>query len=197
MKIRLSWTVVALALVLVAPVIVPSLRSWIRSSSGAAESARAEQSTPAATVNAMFQTTDQGGERDNPHDVIPDRLDYAEMLQGTDMTGEEQEFAALFWDHERSAIIYAILRHALATSARITSIDVNGDSAVVSVAARAVQGPNWVDYTCMVELKKRGRNWYVYELRSPRIPGGFYHGFQLRMVSTSPAGNHALTASAD
>jgi hypothetical protein len=186
MKIRLSWIVLALALVLVAPVIVPWLRSWIPSSSGAAESARAEQSTPEATVNAMFQTTDQGGEWDNPHDVIRDQLDYADMLQGTDMTAEEQEFAALFWDNRRGAIIYAILRHALTTSARITAIDVNDDSAVVSVAARAIQGSNWVDYSCLVELKKRGPNWYVYELRSPRMPGGFYHGFQLRMVSTAP-----------
>jgi hypothetical protein len=183
MKIRLSWIILALVLVLIAPAIVPRLRFWIPSSSGASEPARAEQSTPEATVNAMFQTTDQGGPSDNPRDVIPDRLDYADMLQGTDMTGEEQEFAALFWDNQRSAIIYAILRHALTTSARVTASDINGDSAVVSVAARAIQGSNWVDYTCMVELKKRGPNWYVYELRSPRIPDGFYHGFQLRMVS--------------
>jgi hypothetical protein len=197
MKVRLSWIVLALALLLIAPIIVPGLRFWIPSSSGASDQPRSKQSTPAATVNAMFQTTDQGGELDNPRDVIRDQLDYAEILQGTDMTSEEGEFAILFWDNQRSAIIYAILRHALTTSARITAIDVNGDSAVVSVAARAIQGSNWVDYSCLVELKKRGPNWYVYELRSPRIPGGFYHGFQLRMVSASPTGNHTLTASAN
>jgi len=180
MKIRLSWIILALVLV---SIIVPWLRYRIASSPGASEPARAEQSTPEATVNAMFQTTDQGGESDNPKDVIPDRLDYADMLQGTDMTGEEQEFSALFLDNQRSAIIYAILRHALTTSARVTASDVKGDSAVVRVAARALQGSQWVDYTCTVELKKRGPNWYVAELRSPRIPGGFYHGFQLRTVS--------------
>jgi hypothetical protein len=184
MKIRLSWIILALVLVLN---IVPRLRYWTASSRGASESARAEQSTPEATVNALFQTTDQGGELDNPHNVMTDRLDYADMLRGTDMTGEEEEFAALFLDNQRSAIIYAILRHALTTSARITASEVKGDSAVVRVAARAIQGSDWVDYTCTVELKKRGPNWYVEELRSPRIPGGFYHGFQLRTVSARSA----------
>lgn len=180
MKIRLSWIILALVLLLIAPIIMPRLRYWIPSSSGTSEQARAEQSTPEATVQAMFQTTDQGGQSENPHNVIIDRLDYADMLRGTDMTGEEQEFAALFWDNQRSAIIYAILRHALTTSASITASDVKGDSAVVSVAARVIQGSDWVEYTCTVELKKRGPNWYVYELRSPRIPKGFYHGYQLR-----------------
>lgn len=197
MKIRLSWIIFALALLLIAPIIVPGLRFWIPSSSGASDQPRPRQSTPAAAVNAMFQTTDQGGEFDNPRDVIRDQLDYAEILQGTDMTSEEREFATLFWDNQRSAIIYAILRHALTTATRITAIDVNGDSAVVSVAARAIQGPNWVDSTCIVELKKRGRNWYVYELRSPRIPDGFYHGFQLRMVSESPRDVSTHTGAAE
>jgi len=183
MKIRLSWIILALVLVSIAPILVPRLRYWIPFSPRASEPARAEQSTPEATVNAMFRTTDQGGESDNRHNVITDRLDYSDMLQGTDMTGEEQEFAALFLDNRRSAIIYAILRHALTTSARITASDVKGHSAVVRVAARAIQGSDWLDYTCTVELKKRGPNWYVDELRSPRIPGGFYHGFTLRTVS--------------
>jgi len=184
MKVRLSSIVLALALVSITPIIVPRLRYWSPFSPGASEPARAQQSTPEATVNAMFQTTDQGGESDNPHTVITDRLDYADMLQGTDMTGEEREFAALFLDNQRSAIIYAILRHALTTSAHITASDIEGDSAIVRVAARAIQGSTWVDYTCTVELKKRGPNWYVDELRSPRIPDGFYHGFTLRTVST-------------
>jgi len=184
MKIRLSWIILALVLVSVTLILMPGRRAWIPLSPGASGPARAEQSTPEGTVKAMFQTTDQGGELDSPSEVITDRLDYADMLQGTDMTGEEQEFAALFLDNQRSAIIYAILRHALTTSARITSSDVKGDSAVVGVAARVIQGTEWVDYTCTVELKKRGPNWYVDELRSPRIPDGFYHGFKLRTVST-------------
>ncbi|MBZ5654520.1 MAG: hypothetical protein LAO56_04480 [Acidobacteriia bacterium] len=183
MRIRLSWIVLAVVLVLVAPILVPRLRVWAPSSSGAPE-ARPEQSTPQATVNTMFQTTDQGGESDSRHAMMTDRLYYADLLQGTDMTGEEKEFAALFWDNQRSAIISAILGHALTTSAHITASEVNGDSALVSVAARAIWGSRWVDYTCTVELKKRGPNWYVYELRSPQIPDGFYHGFQQRIGST-------------
>jgi len=185
MKIRLSWIILAVVLLLIAPIIMPRLRYWIPSSSGASKQAHAEQATPEATVKAMFQTTDQGGQSENPHTVMIDRLDYADMLRGTDMTGEEQEFADLFWDNQRSAIIYAILRHAWTTSASITASDVKGDSAAVRVAARVIQGSEWVDYTCTVDLKKRGPNWYVYELRSPRIPGGFYHGYQLRNGSTS------------
>jgi len=192
MKIRLSWIILALVLLLIAPILVPRLRFWIPASSGASEQARAEQSTPEATVKAVFQTTDQGGPYESPHNVTIDRLEYGDMLRGTDMTGEEQEFAALFWDNRRSAIIYAILRHALTTSARITASDIKGDSAVVSVAARVIQGSDWVDYTCTVELKKRGPNWYVYELRSPRIPGGFYHGYELRQgVSVTATEDHS------
>ena len=184
MKIRLSWIILALVLVLI---IVPRLRYRSPSSLAASGPARPEQSTPEATVNTMFRMTDQGGELDNPYNVMTDRLDYADMLRGTDMTGEEEDFAALFLDNQRSAIIYAILRHCLTTSARITASEVKGDSAVVRVGARAIQGSDWVDYNCTVELKKRGSNWYVEELRSPRIPDGFYHGFELRTVSTRSA----------
>jgi len=174
------------ALVSIGSVIVPRLRYWFPSSeAGAFESARAEQATPEAVVTSMFQMTDQGGESasDNPHDVITDRLNDAHLVSGKDMTPEEQKFAQLFLNHERSAAIYNYLRGELTKSANITAANVTGDSAVVNVAVKVYleNGSDWVDSTCTVDLKKKGPNWYVDELKSPRMPGGLYQRYKQRM----------------
>jgi len=42
----------------------------------------------------------------------------------------------------------------------------------------------WVDSTYTVELKKRGPNWYVDELKSSQWPEGVYHQFRKRLGST-------------
>jgi hypothetical protein len=184
-KAKLSWITAAVLLVSIAGYIGPRLKYWFPSTHGASEPPRAEQGTPEATVTSMFQMTDQGGESDNPKDVITDRLDYGHMLQGKDLTPEEQKFVALFWDNQRSAAIYVALRSALTKSASITANNVTGDSAVVSVAVQMFpeHGSDWVPYTCTVELKKRGPNWYVDEVKSPRVLAGIYHGFKQRLGS--------------
>jgi len=161
MKIKLSWIIRAVVLVSLAAVIVPRLKYWMPSATpGASEPARAEQATPEATVNSVFQTTDQGGESENPKDVLIDRLDDTHLVTGKDMTAEEQKFAALFWDHQRSAATYVYLRARLTRAASITANNIDGDSAVVSVAMKSFpnHGSDWVDSTCTVELKKRGPN---------------------------------------
>jgi hypothetical protein len=188
MKMRLSWIIVAVALVSIGSVVVPRLRYWFPSSeTRASEPARAEQATPEAVVTSMFQMTDQGGESDNPHDVITDRLNDAHLVTGKDMTPEEQKFADLFLNHERSAAIYNYLRGELTKSASVTAANATGDSAVVSVAAKVFleNGSDWVDSTCTVDLKKRGPNWYVDELKSPRMPGGLYQRYKQRMGYTN------------
>lgn len=184
MKIKLSWIILAFGVVSIGGYVIPRMKGWIPSSPGSSEPARAEQATPEATVNAMFQMTDQGGaESDNPNDVINDRLDYGHLLAGKDMTPEEQKFAALFWDNQRSGAIYAPLRSALAKSARVTGNETHGDSAVVSVALQIFpdHASDWVDYNCTVDLKKRGPNWYVDDVKTPKVPGGIYHGFKQRL----------------
>jgi hypothetical protein len=186
MKTRLSWIIGAVTLVSIGSLIVPRLRYWFPSSeTDASETARAELATPDAVVTSMFLMTDQGGESesDNPHEVITDRLNDAHLVTGKDMTPEEQKFAALFLNHERSGAIYNYLRGELTKSANITAANVAGDSAVVSVAVKVYleNGSDWVDSTCTVELKKKGRNWYVDELKSPRMPGGLYQRYKQRM----------------
>ena len=184
MKIKLWWIIAAISLVSIAGYVIPNLKYWFPSTHAASEPAREEQATPDATVNTMFQMTDQGGASDNPKEVLDDRLDYGHMLQGKDaMTPEEQKFASLFLDNQRSASIYAAMRSALAKSASITSTNTDGDSAVVSVALQTFpdKGSDWVNDTCTVELKKRGTNWYVDELKTPRLPDGIYHTFKQRL----------------
>jgi hypothetical protein len=187
MKVKLSWITMAVLLVTIGGYVGPRLKYWFPSMPGFTEAARAEQATPEATANAMFQAIDQGApSEENPKEALDDRMDYGHMLSGKDMTPEEQKFVALFWDNQRSASIYTVLRANLARSASITATNVTGDSAVANVDLQVMQehGSDWVPYTCTVELKKRGPNWYIDEVKSPRIPGGIYHAFKQRLGST-------------
>jgi len=132
----------------------------------------------------MFQITDQGGEADDPKEVMTDRLDTMHMLQGKEkMTPEEQKYAGLFLNNERSAAIYEALRGSLATSAHITANNTTGDSAVISATLKIFpdRAEDWVSTTCTVELKKRGPNWYVDDVKSPRVPDGVYQKFKQKM----------------
>jgi hypothetical protein len=189
MKIKLGWIISAVALLSIAGILLPRLKYSLPSlGPGVSEAARDEQATPEATVTSMFQMTDQGEDLSNFKEVVSDRLNYAHMLQGKDaMTPEEQKFAGLFWDNQRSAAIYAYLRHRLTTSASITANNTTGDSAVVNVKVKIFSEKDsewWVDSTYTVELKKRGPNWYVDELKSSQWPDGVYHQFKKRLGST-------------
>jgi hypothetical protein len=188
MKIKLGWIITAVALVSIASIVIPRLRYFFPSSGVSAwEPARPDQATPEATVNLMFQMTDQGGAEGDPKEVMTDRLDNMHMLQGKDkMTPEEQKFAGLFLNNERSAAIYTALRSNLVNSARITANNTTGDSAVISATVQIYpdHSEDWVSTTCTVELRKRGPNWYVDELKSPHVPDGVYQGFKQRMSYT-------------
>jgi hypothetical protein len=192
MKVRLFWIIAAVMLFSIAGYVVPRLKYWFPSSGPAAsEASRDEQITAEATVSSMFQMTDQGADLDDPKELLTDRLDYAHMFQGKEMTPEEQKFANLFWENQRSAAIYAYLRRGLTTSARITSNNSTGDSAVVTAAVKIQpkDSSEWADSIYTVELKKRGPNWYVDELKSPKLPEGVFHTFRQR-VGNTPLGTN-------
>ena len=168
----------------IAGYVVPRLKYWFPSAGPAAsESVREAQSTPETTVTTLFQMTDQGSDLENAKELLTDRLDYAHMLAGKDMTPEEQKFASLFWENQRSAAIYAYLRRGLTTSAKITANSATGNSAIVTadVKIQPKDSSDWVDSTYTVELKKRDPNWYVDELKSPQLPAGVYQTFRQRM----------------
>ena len=99
------------------------------------------------------------------------------------MTPEEQKFDDLFWDNKRSAAIYGYLRAGLTRAANITANSTSGDVAVISVAVKIFprEGSEWVDSTYTVELKKRGPNWYVDEMKTPHQPGGVYQAYKQKM----------------
>ena len=61
MKVKLSWITMAVLLVTIGGYVGPRLKYWFPSMPGFTEAARAEQATPEATANAMFQAIDQGG----------------------------------------------------------------------------------------------------------------------------------------
>ncbi|HKN77261.1 MAG TPA: hypothetical protein VJW94_18940 [Candidatus Acidoferrum sp.] len=184
MKIRISLISTAILLFAIGGYVIPRWKYWYPAQASSWEPARAEQATPESTVNLMFQITDQGGEADDPKAVMDDRLDTMHMIQGKEkMTPEEQRYAGLFLDNERSAAIYEALRGSLATSAHITANNMTGDSAVISATMKIYPDhtEDWVPTTCTVELKKRGPNWYVDDLKSPRVPDGVYQKFRQKM----------------
>jgi hypothetical protein len=149
----------AVALISIVGIIVPRLKYSIPSSGpSASETPRAEQATLEAVANSMFQMTDLGGESDDPKEVTSDRLDYEHMLQGKEMTPEEQRPAAPLWTNQRSAVIFAYLRKRLTKSAGITANNTAGDSAVVSAAAKIYphESSEWTDGVCQKFKQKMG-----------------------------------------
>jgi hypothetical protein len=186
MKIKLSWIILPLVLVSLAAYVVPHLKYWFPSAGpSASEASRPEQATPEAAVNAVFQTVDQGADTEDPKSFMDDRLDDAHLLEGKDMTPDEQRFASLFWDNRRSAAIYHYLRANLTRSAEVTPNAPTGDMATISVAAQVVaeHGSDWIPANFTVQLKKRGPNWYVDELKTSNMPNGVFATFQQRVGS--------------
>jgi len=93
------------------------------------------------------------------------------------MTPDEQAFSQLFWDTRRSGILYAFMTEGETESPSVTDEQTNGDSATVKVSV-IVSPPHSTDSTSMVftfDLKKRGPNWYVYELKVPKAPEGVFN----------------------
>jgi hypothetical protein len=185
MKAKLPWLIPLLALLPIAAVIAPRLKYWLPSlGPSIVEAARPEQATPEAVVTYVFQTVDQGGDSDNANEVMTDRLNTMHLIEGKgNMTPEEQNFDGLFWDNKRSAAIYGYLRAGLTRAANITASNTSGDAAVIIVAVKIFphEGSDWVDSTYTVELKKRGPNWYVDEMKTPHQPGGVYRAFKQKM----------------
>jgi len=185
MKTKLPWLIPLLALLPIAAIIAPRLKYFLPSlGPGIAEAARPEQATPEAVVTSVFQTADQGGDSGNANEVMTDRLNTMHLIQGKEkMTPEEQKFDSLFWDNKRSAAIYGYLRAGLTRAANITANSTNGDAAVITVAVKIFprEGSEWVDSTYTVELKRRGPNWYVDEMKTPHQPGGVYQAYKQKM----------------
>jgi hypothetical protein len=112
-----------------------------------------------------------------PTPDVVDRFNEVHLLEGKDMTPEEEAFAKLFWDTRRSGILCEFMTEAMTESPSVTDQEVNGDSATVRVSVTVSPLPS-SESSSMVytfDLKKRGPNWYVYELRVPKAPDGVFN----------------------
>ena len=186
MKIKLPLVTLAILLFTIGGYVIPRWKYWYPAQASSWDPARPEQSTPESNVTLMFQMTDQNREGVPLNELLEDRLDNMHMLkEKKDRTPEEQKFVELFVDNQRGAAIYTYLRHVLATSAKIVATNTDGDASVISVdlQVQPEHSSEWQPSTCTIELKKRGPNWYIDELKTSRSPEGIYHAFKQRLGS--------------
>jgi hypothetical protein len=178
MKVKLPWIAAAVCLASIAWVVVPRLTFWISAPKpSVSEPARENQATPQATVETMFQMMNPTPESDTSAPPVVYRFNQFHLLEGKDLTPEEQAFSKLFWDARRSGILYAFMTEAMPESPSVTSQEMNGDLARVKVSLQ-VSPPHTTESTSAVftfDLRKRGPNWYVYELKVPKAPDGVFN----------------------
>jgi hypothetical protein len=179
MKIKLlSWIIAALSLASIAWMVVPRLTFWVSARTPSASgAARENQATPQATVESMFQMMYPAPDPNISMPPVVDRFNEFHLLSGKDMTPDEQVFAQLFWDTRRSGTICYYITGNMTESPSVTDQQVNGDSATVTVSV-SVSPSTSTESTSMIytfDLKRRGPNWYVYELRVPKAPDGVYN----------------------
>jgi len=178
MKIKLGWVIAVICLVSILWMIVPRLTFWHSAPTpSASEPARQNQATPEATVESLFQMMYPAPDPNTPAPPVVDRFNEFHLLEGKDMTPEEQTFSRLFWDTRRSGILCAYITENMTESPSVAEQQTNGDSATVKVSV-SVTPPHSTESTNMVytfDLKKRGPNWYVYELKVPKAPDGIYN----------------------
>jgi len=177
MKIKLGWIIAVVGLISIAWMVVPRLTFWISAPTpSSSEPSRENQSTPQATVEAMFQMMYPTPDPNSSAPPVVDRFNEFHLLAGKDMTSEEQAFSKLFWDTRRSGILCAYITENMTESPNVTDQQMTGDSATVKVSV-SVSPPHTTESSSMIytfDLKKRGPNWYVYELRVPKAPDGVY-----------------------
>ena len=178
MKIKLGWIISAVCLVSIGWLVVPRLTFWISAKTpSSSEPARENQASPRTTVESMFQMMTPSSDPNSSAPPVGDRFNQFHLLSGKDMTPDEQAFSQLFWDTRRSGILYAFMTEGETESPSVTDGQPNGDSATVKVSV-IVSPPHSTDSTSMVftfDLKKRGPNWYVYELKVPKAPEGVFN----------------------
>jgi hypothetical protein len=186
MKIKLPLVTLAILLFTIGGYVIPRWKYWYPAQASSWDPARPEQATPESSVTLMFQMTDQYHEDVPPDELLTDRLNNMHMLQEKkNRTPEEQTFVELFMDNQRGAAIYTYLRHVLATSAKITATNTSGDASVINadLQVQPEHSSEWQPSTCTIELKKRGPNWYIDELKTAGTPEGIYHAFRQRLGS--------------
>jgi hypothetical protein len=167
-KIKWSWIVLALVLVAIVVMVLPKLRSAAPALEGpsALDSPRSYQATPDAVVHTFFEMY-RGSYAKDP---ITDAL-----MNGKYADPDQQKFAQLFWDHDRAWMIYKALYDrdaeliSLGTATTVDgSVRLPASVRILSVEAEDGQSEPLYNF----ELRQRGDNWYIYELRGQKSPEG-------------------------
>jgi len=142
--------------------------------SGFFEPAHENQATPEDTVKAMFDIMLPRADEGDVKKLIEDKLDNAQLLLGKNMTLEEQQFAQFFCEHHCSAVVYNGLRLGLSKSPRVTGHNESGDTSTVDFSISVVpeNGSDHVDMNGTFDLKKRGSNWHISDMRTTSVPNG-------------------------
>jgi hypothetical protein len=177
MKLKLGSIIAAVSLVAIAWMVLPRLTFWISAGPHASEPARESQATPVAAVETMFQMMQPAQDPGNLMPAVGARFNSVHLIEGKEMTSEEQAFSQLFWDARRCGVLYDFMSAGDAESPREMGDETNGDSASVKVSV-TMEPPNQDEPTSVIftfDLKKRGPNWYVYELKVPKAPDGVFN----------------------
>lgn len=183
MKIKLFWIIIPLCIISIAWVVIPRVKDWFpRPAPSASEPARSFQETPEATVNTMFEMFTQQFQENY--------IGLALLDDGTTLQPDEQKFAQLYWDRQRAGVIYQGLFDRGAELQNISGQAQMGDFVNVAVSLRAFPSKDADEKTDVVytlELRQRGPNWYIYELRGENSSVGVYEKFlQLKNGHTTP-----------
>lgn len=130
-----------------------------------------DQASPEATVKTMFGMFDQ----------FKDNISTVRLLDGKGSSADEKRFAELFWDNQRSGVLYSVLYDKEPELQRISLQSSTQSSAIVDAAVKALATSNddaKSDRLYIFELRKHGANWCIYELRSNQSPTGVFEQFQ-------------------
>lgn len=186
-NLKLGWII---AIVVLVPLIYSSVSSRWKllhpSTPSRFDAARDDQATPESTVNTGFHMMFPGPDPYSMTSLSTQPFDDDHLLRGKDMTLDEKQFVELFWDHVCSAAIYHDIRwEHLTDPPSITNHIENGDSALVNVSALASgppeAGPDAIPQLFKFELKKRGPNWYIAEMRTGAERDGVCSGVKRRL----------------
>jgi hypothetical protein len=165
---RLSKIILGAVLVPAVALLVMRWRGSSPPSPSASEPARSFQATPEDTVNTVFEMFSQ---------QFAKTFIGLTLISGKDLQPDEQKFAQLFWDHERAGVIYNALYDREAELVSIGSENPKGESVHLPVSVKALPSNDAVEKNDTVytfELRQKGPNWYVYELRGEKSPAGIY-----------------------
>jgi hypothetical protein len=166
MKLKLLGNVLALALI--AGTLASCNKNGAASGGSNVEAARTEQATPQATVKAMFEMFNSQFNK---------TFIGVQLAGGKDLQPNEEKFAGLFWDHERAGVLYTALYDRQAELQSLADADHTGASVNVAASVKAFaskEDEEKRDALYTFELRQRGPNWYVYELRGQKSPVGLY-----------------------